>query len=148
MKPHGVDACPLANASYCGLCASYGHSPSTCPDAVTRAYREPQYLEQLVPPSVLEQFNINTRTPLAAAASAAATSIEEERIWEVLDTDEGLRAALTNLGLKPMICQEKGRKEAKEIQENKRRLQGAADAAGYKVLYVSSVLQPKKGATK
>ena len=70
------------------------------------------------------------------ALRGAGHGAPEEKIWEVLETDEGLRQALTNLGLKPMICQEKGRKEAKEIQENKRRLAAAADAAGYKVLYL------------
>lgn len=73
---------------------------------------------------------------------------EEERVWEIIETDEGLRLALTNLGVKPMICQEKGKKEAKEIQENKRRLARAADAAGYKVLYIAPFRSGKDGPTK
>lgn len=134
VKRHTADRCPLAAGSYCGLCASYGHSPFNCPDTHTRAYREPQYIEQLIPASVLEEMNIRTMTPIPGCPVAKLP--EEERVWEIIETDEGLRLALTNLGVKPMICQEKGKKEAKEIQENKRRLARAADAAGYKVLYI------------
>lgn len=57
------------------------------------------------------------------------------------ETDEGLRAAVTNAGGKPMICQEKkGKKENREIQENKKKLQKLADEKGYKVIYVSAKL--------
>jgi len=134
VKRHTADRCPLIAGSYCGLCASYGHSPYNCPDTTSRAYREPHYIEQLVPASVLEELNIRTMTLIPGCPVSKLP--EEERVWEVLETDEGLRAALTNLGVKPMRCQEKGKKEAKEIQENKRRLQGIADATGFKVVYI------------
>ncbi len=140
VKRHTVEQCPLISASYCGLCARYGHSPRGCPDAVTRIYREPQFLEQLLPPSLLEEYSIRTATPLKSVGIGAQL-YGEERIWEVAETDEGLRAAVTNAGGKPMICQEKkGKKENREIQENKKKLQKLADEKGYKVIYIPTKL--------
>ena len=55
---------------------------------------------------------------------------------EVPETDEALRAALIAAGVKPMICQEKGKKENKELNENKKRLQKVADKAGRKLIFV------------
>lgn len=55
---------------------------------------------------------------------------------EVPETDEAVRAALLMVGVKPMICQEKGKKENKELTENKKRLQVVADAAGRKLVFV------------
>jgi hypothetical protein len=43
---------------------------------------------------------------------------------------------LTAAGVKPMICQEKGKKENKEINENKKRLQKVAEQKGYKVVFL------------
>lgn len=55
---------------------------------------------------------------------------------EITETDEALRVALTAAGVKPMICQEKGKKENKEIIENKKRLQKVADKAGRKLVFI------------
>ena len=55
---------------------------------------------------------------------------------EIPETDEALRAALIAAGVKPMICQEKGKKENKELNENKKRLQKVADKAGRKLIFV------------
>jgi len=136
VKRHLPDQCPLLRASYCGLCASYGHSPSNCPDGITQVYREPQFVEQLVPAMLLEKYNIQSRTvlPEFTAAALAAT----ERIMEIPDTDDGLRAALMAAGVKPMICQEKGKKENKELVENKKRLQKVADKMGMKLVFIPS----------
>ena len=134
VKRHLPDACPLIRGSYCGVCASYGHSPSNCPDGVTLAHREPQYIEQLIPPSLLEQYGIESRTVLPAFT--ASVKAANERIMEVPETDDALRAALLAAGVKPMICQEKGKKENKEIIENKKRLQKVADKIGRKLVFI------------
>lgn len=55
---------------------------------------------------------------------------------EIPETDDALRAALIAAGVKPMICQEKGKKENKELNENKKRLQKVADKAGRKLIFV------------
>ncbi len=59
-------------------------------------------------------------------------------VWEVHDSEESLRAILTNLGVKPMICQEKGKKEQRELKENKKRLQAIADQRRIKILWIGS----------
>lgn len=134
VKSHFADACPLRKASYCGLCANYGHSPANCPDTGSRAFRVPQFMEQLVPPSLLAEFNIQSQTPLL---SSRVPEKPRENIMEVPETEEAIRAALMAAGERPMICQEKGRREKREMMENKKKLQKIADAAGKKLVYVS-----------
>ena len=134
VKRHSQDECPLLRGSYCGVCSAYGHSPSNCPDGVTRAYREPQFIEQLVPPSLLEEYGIHTQTLLPAFTRSILTATE--KLMEVPETDDALRAALVAAGVKPMICQEKGRKENKESIENKKRLQKVADKFGRKLIFL------------
>lgn len=139
VKRHAPDACPLLKGSYCGLCASYGHCPATCPDTFTRQFREPQFLEQLIPAGLLEQYGIATATPLCrTAAAAAAAQPPADKFLEVPENDEALRAAVLAAGGKPMICQEKGKKENRELKENKKRLQKLADAKGQKLVFVAA----------
>jgi hypothetical protein len=82
----------------------------------------------------LEQYGIESRTVLPAFT--ASVKAANERIMEVPETDDALRAALLAAGVKPMICQEKGKKENKEIIENKKRLQKVADKAGRKLVFI------------
>ena len=91
-------------------------------------------MEQLIPPSVLIEYNIRTQTPLINCDRKA----EEPRevIMEVPETEEAIRAFLIAAGEKPMICQEKGKREKKEMIENKKKLQKIADVAGKKLVYV------------
>ena len=46
---HPTTACPVAQSSYCGICASYGHTVGECPDHAVLEHRVPQYVEQLIP---------------------------------------------------------------------------------------------------
>jgi hypothetical protein len=135
VRRHTPDACPLLKGSYCGMCASYGHSPATCPDRITRSFREPQFVEQMIPAGLLEQYGITTCTPLPPLVGAAAPL--PPAILEIPETDEALRAAVLAAGGKPMICQEKGRTEKKELAENKKRLQKLADAKGQRIVFVA-----------
>ena len=123
----------MRKARYCGLCASYGHSPIGCPDTASRAYREPHCLEQLIPPSLLAEFDIRSYTPLF---SQKIIDAPRTVIMEVPETEEAIRAALIAAGEKPMICQEKGRREKREMMENKKKLQKIADILGKKLVYV------------
>jgi hypothetical protein len=137
VKRHAPDACPLLKGSYCGLCASYGHSPSTCPDTFTQQFREPQFLEQLIPAGLLEQYGVVTATPLCRTA-AAVVPPPADKFLEIPENDEALRAAVLAAGGKPMICQEKGKKENRELKENKKRLQKLADAKGQKLIFIAA----------
>jgi len=139
MQIHNSDECPLMHASYCGLCSSYGHSPSICPDTLTQAYREPLYVEQLIPTNLLEEYGIYTQTMLKNGSNKLVEAKKSERTMVVPETDEALRAALVALGVKPMICQEKGKRENKEIIENKKRLQRVADMNGKKLIFIPNL---------
>lgn len=135
VKSHSADACPLRRVVYCGLCASYGHSPQDCPDSLTMAYRQPHYVEQLVPPSLLSEFGITSSTPLYGSPSIK--ELPDKCIMEVPETEEAIRAAIIAAGEKPMIChQKKGVESKKELMENKKKLQRIADAAGKKLVYL------------
>jgi len=144
VKRHSVDKCPLYKSKYCGLCASYGHSPRGCPDAITRSYREPHLLEQLIPSSLLIEYNIQSQTPIVGHRIPEPSS---KIILEVPETEEAIRAAIVAAGEKPMICQEKGRREKKEMTENKKKLQKIADAAGKKLVYVKDNVTVLTGPT-
>ena len=117
---------------YCGMCALYGHSPADCPDSHSAVYREPHFVEQLVPPSLLAEFGITSRTPLNGIR---IEELPQKCLMVVPETEEAIRAAIVAAGEKPMICQGKGKREKKEMNENKKKLQKIADAAGKKLVY-------------
>lgn len=105
-------------------------------------------MEQLIPPSLLTEFNITSYTPLTAPRNPDPP---RDVLVCIPETEEAIRAALVAYGEKPMICQEKGRREKKEMTENKKKLQKIVDAAGKKLVYVkdtSTILaappKPKK----
>jgi hypothetical protein len=128
-----MDACPLQKLRYCGVCAMYGHNQHNCPEG-NMMYREPLYLEQLIPASAAIEHGITSKTPLPQRATLKVVTMP---IMEVPETEEAIRAALVAAGEKPMICQQKGRTEKKEMIENKKRLQKIADIYGRKLIYVA-----------
>lgn len=101
-RPHFPHQCRLANALYCTNCASYGHILSTCPAKPSRLVTTPQYVEQLVPSSLIKSFNITTKTPLSI--SPLITEEPELRIVQIINTDEYIRTWLKNRGI---ICKSK-----------------------------------------
>jgi hypothetical protein len=102
-------------------------------------YREPLYIEQLVPASVAIEFNIQSKSPLTGIRSIAPAT---KPIMEIPEHEEAIRAALVAAGEKPMICQQKGRTEKKELLENKKRLQKVADMYGRKLIFVKDSAKP------
>lgn len=132
---HTEEECPIRRGSYCNLCCANGHSPAECKDSVILGFREPQFLEQLVAPSLLETYGITTMTPISGKSISPVIATDD--ILEVPETDEALRTILTFYGVKPMICQEKGKADKKELKENKKRLQKVADGLGRKLVFVA-----------
>ncbi len=63
-KLHEEKFCPLLRAGYCSICCSKGHFTSDCPNSTAMEYRKPQFMEQLIPFSKLQEYRITTRTPL------------------------------------------------------------------------------------
>jgi hypothetical protein len=132
--PHMMDACPLQKLRYCGICATYGHNQHNCPDQGVMMYRQPLYVEQLIPASLAIEHSITSKTPLPLRP---VVKVVTPPIMEVPETEEAIRAALVAAGEKPMICQQKGRAEKKEMIENKKRLQKIADIYGRRLIYVA-----------
>ena len=91
-------------------------------------------MEQLVPPSLLAEFKITTRTPLQV--KRVPDFAVHQKIVQVAETEDAIRAALVSYGEKPMICQGKGKREKRELIENKKKLQKIMTAAGRRLIFV------------
>ena len=89
---HTESMCPLRNSRYCSYCAKYGHLTKSCP--AKPAFREPTYLEQLIPPSDLKEYNINSRTPITCKVE------EPPQLLEIKDDDKVIMAYLTTRSIK------------------------------------------------
>jgi len=105
-KSHEGTQCSIAKALYCNLCAMYGHSYRACGRTALKEFRESS--EIIVPEETI---------PIQFPA-------ESESWVEVTDDDEGLcvRAMLIANNIVPMACQEKGRREGRDVRENRARL--------------------------
>jgi len=119
----------------------YGHNEYNCPDAEGLLEREPLYLEQLIPPSLAIDYKIQSKTLLT---TKPPVRVPQKPIMEIPENEEAIRAALVAAGEKPMICQQKGRMEKKEIIENKKRLQKIADIYGRRLVFVKHAYSEKK----
>lgn len=142
---HDPMACPLTSASYCSICASYGHTTMKCPDSSVITLRKPQFVEQLIPPSMLETYGITSRTPLANPT--AERRPKHEPVLEVMESDKHIRAVLMNYSKQP----------SQKLKENKIRIQRLADELGRKLIFLtpvdedktsSKVAEPKKSKGK
>jgi hypothetical protein len=89
---HTESICPLRNSRYCSYCAKYGHLTIMCP--AKPKYREPTYLEQLIPPSDLKMYNITSKTPIKYYLE------EPQQLLEIKDDDRVIVAYLTARSIK------------------------------------------------
>ena len=92
---HTEDKCPLRTSRYCSYCAKYGHKTFDCPAKPSILFREPAYLEQLIPVSELQEFGIKTRTPIKYKAVD-----EPQRLLEIEDNDKVITAYLQARSIK------------------------------------------------
>lgn len=96
---HDPQNCPLLQARYCGICSTYGHTTSSCPDDAVLQFRKPQFVEQLVPSSIRKLYSIETRTPIAGFVSEDMNKLRG--CLEVQDNDKHIRAILSNHDVVP-----------------------------------------------
>ena len=92
---HTESFCPVRNSRYCSYCAQYGHLTKMCPSKPQRIFREPCYIEQLIPPTELKKYNITSQTPIDYE--------EEERprqLLEIKDDDKVIAAYLGSMSIK------------------------------------------------
>jgi len=92
---HSEALCPLRNSRYCSYCAQYGHLTKSCPAKPARMFREPVYLEQLIPPSELKEYNIVTKTPIRYMKCE-----EPQQLIEIKDDDKVIAAYLSARSIK------------------------------------------------
>lgn len=97
--PHQVSACPLLRASYCSLCCCKGHFTEDCPDEEVSNARQPQYVEQLIPYSVIEQYKITTLTEIPAPLEKKKAKYLP--VLEVEKTPKAIRQILMNYDIQP-----------------------------------------------
>jgi hypothetical protein len=125
---HSPLACPLGRVKYCGVCACYGHSPRTCPEFTIREMRVPNYVEQLIAPSVLEEYGIMSATPLPGISRVPVAT--PQPVLHVLDDDKAIRAVLAANNLKP-----KGR-----VRDNRRLIEQLAQRDGMRLIFKKPVV--------
>jgi hypothetical protein len=92
---HTEQLCPLRNSRYCSYCAQYGHLTKSCPAKPHRMFREPAYLEQLLPYSELKEKNITSKTPIKYKDIDPP-----QRLLEVKDDEKAIAAYLINKSIK------------------------------------------------
>ncbi len=122
--PHPVSACPLSRATYCSLCNCYGHLTECCPDDDGHECRTIQFVEQLVPYSLLQQYNITSLTPLSNGEIPRKSRFEA--VLEVEETDRAIRQILMNYSIQP----------SGKMKENRRLLKQLSEELGRKLVYL------------
>jgi hypothetical protein len=115
--PHPTKFCPVNQSSYCGICASYGHTVGECPDDAILAERVPRYVEQLIPASLMATYDIKTRTPLPTVTPQTM----HEPVLEVKDLDKDIRAILLNYNIQPSGKKKELRHQIKRLSDDLKR---------------------------
>uniref|UniRef100_A0A6C0KUD6 CCHC-type domain-containing protein n=1 Tax=viral metagenome TaxID=1070528 RepID=A0A6C0KUD6_9ZZZZ len=93
--PHDESKCPLQKSFYCSTCAKYGHLTNKCPAKPSTYYTEPCFVEQLIPHTLLKEYNITSRTPLPLRKNE-----EPQRLLEIQDDDRVITAYLAARSIK------------------------------------------------
>ena len=89
---HNIASCPLRMSQYCSYCAKYGHITIDC--QAKPNFIEPTYLEQLISPSDLIEYNIITKTPIYYKVK------EDQQLLEIKDDDKVITAYLISHSIK------------------------------------------------
>ena len=92
---HTIELCPLRNSWYCSYCAIYGHLTKSCPAKPSILFRNPAYIEQLIPYSDLKEYNITSKTPIRTPLLE-----QEQRLLEIKDSDKVIAAYLAARSVK------------------------------------------------
>jgi hypothetical protein len=93
--PHDESKCPLQKSYYCSICAKYGHLTDKCPAKPSTYFTEPCFIEQLIPPTLMKEYNITSRTPIPLTKKE-----EPPRLLEIMDDDRVIAAYLSARSIK------------------------------------------------
>jgi len=113
-KQHELACCPVRSALYCSICQIYGHTTIKCPDRDTWHYRKPEFVEQLIPMSVLAHYKIDSLTRITSGVNEHIPYIHGDPVITIPNDEKGknIRATLSSYNLP---CSSK--KEDKRIIE-------------------------------
>lgn len=128
---HDHHTCPVASYLFCSICQIQGHSTMKCPDKESWHYRKPEFVEQLIPLSILSNYNINTKTPIVSPIEKNIECIHGNPVIEVPFDEDGknIRATLSSYNL-----------PSSSVKKNKQVLESFGELIGKKVVYN----EPKK----
>ena len=140
---HDISVCPVRSALYCSVCQTYGHSTMRCPDKTSWQVRKPEYMEQLISPTLLRHHNISSKTPIKDPNGSPLPCLYTP-VLEIPEDKDGkyIRATLASHNL-----------PSSGLKENKRVLEAFGALIGKKVVYIQNDVcvaekQAKKEAKK
>ena len=107
----------------------HGHTTIKCPDRDTWHYRKPEFIEQLIPTSILSHYKIDSLTRITSDVKEHIPYIHGDPVIEIPDDEKGknIRATLASHNLP---CSSK--------KEDKRILEEFATMIGKKIEYTES----------
>lgn len=121
----GANTCPVRSALHCSICQVYGHATMKCPHRKMWNYRKPGYIEQLIPVSILNHYNIKSLTPIHGTHEHIPYIHGEPVITIPYDEDgKNIRATLASYNL-----------PCSSVKENKKIMEAYGDLIGKKVVY-------------
>jgi len=136
---HGPNQCPVDASLFCSICQENGHPTMKCPNRASWHYRKPEFVEQLIPISVLNHYNIKSRTPIGTPLHGKDKHehipyIHGDPVIEIPFDEDGknVRATLAAYNL-----------PSSSVKENKRVMNEFGDLIGKKVSIVGQETSSK-----
>ena len=126
-ETHGPNECPVDASLFCSICQENGHSTMKCPQRASWHYRKPEFVEQLIPISVLNHYNIKSLTPIGTPKHDHIPYVHGEPVIEIPFDEDGknVRATLAAYNL-----------PSSSVKENKRVMSEFGELIGKKVSIV------------
>ena len=135
---HGPNQCPVDASLFCSICQENGHPTMKCPDRAFWHYRKPEFVEQLIPISILNHYNIRSLTPIGTPSSGNTHEhipyIHGDPVIEIPFDEDGknVRATLAAYNL-----------PSSSVKENKRVMNEFGELIGKKVSIVGQEISKK-----
>jgi hypothetical protein len=138
-ESHGPNECAVDASFYCSICQENGHPTMKCPDRATWHYRKPEFVEQLIPISVLNHYNIKSLTPIGTPRSGDTHEhipyVHGDPVIEIPFDEDGknVRATLAAFNL-----------PSSSVKENKRVMNDFGELIGKKMSIVNQDIKSNK----
>lgn len=126
-ETHGPNECPVDASLFCSICQENGHPTLKCPQRASWHYRKPEFVEQLIPISVLNHYNIKSLTPIGKDKHDHIPYVHGNPVIEIPYDEDGknIRATLAAYNL-----------PSSSVKENKRVMNEFGELIGKKVSIV------------